>query len=101
MVIERTREYDRWFSRLRDLDAKFRIARYFEKLQGGSSLQGDFKGVGGGVVEVRFHFGPGYRVYLAQNGSQVVLLLIGGDKSTQKADIRKAQKMAEEWRRNA
>ena len=100
MRVNKTSEYDRWFRRLRDLDSKFRIARYFQRLEGGHSLTGDYKSVGGKVIEVRFHFGPGYRVYLTQVGEEVVLLLVGGDKSTQQADIERAKGMAERLRKD-
>lgn len=98
LKILKTKEYDHWFYKLRDLNAKFHIGRYFQRVQGGDPLFGDYKSVGGKVIEVRFNYGPGYRVYLTQTGRTVVLLLLGGDKSTQKSDIQKAQKMATEWR---
>jgi putative addiction module killer protein len=50
------------------------------------------------VIELRFHFGPGYRVYATKRGDTLLLLLVGGDKSTQEVDIVKARQMAEEWR---
>jgi len=49
--------------------------------------------------EMRFHFGPGYRIYATKKGATLMLLLVGGDKSTQEADIKKAQEMAREWRK--
>ncbi|WP_337590199.1 type II toxin-antitoxin system RelE/ParE family toxin [Ornithinimicrobium sufpigmenti] len=58
---------------------------------------GDVKAVGQGVVELRLSYGPGYRVYYAQRGHRVVLLLCGGDKSTQQSDISKAQELAAQW----
>jgi putative addiction module killer protein len=53
----------------------------------------------GSVIELRFHFGPGYRIYATKNGDVFLLLLIGGDKSTQTNDIVKARRLAEEWRK--
>ncbi|MFP5231974.1 MAG: type II toxin-antitoxin system RelE/ParE family toxin, partial [Acidobacteriota bacterium] len=59
---------------------------------------GDVKALGGGLSELRIDYGPGYRVYLMQRGLIVVVLLCGGDKSTQDKDIQRAKKIAEEWR---
>lgn len=59
---------------------------------------GDVRSVGGGVSELKIDHGPGYRVYFAQKGQTVVLLLCGGDKSTQSDDISSAQRIATEWR---
>lgn len=59
-----------------------------------SGLLGDVSPVGGKVSELRIDFGPGYRIYFTKRGRQLILLLCGGDKSTQSADIRKAQAMA-------
>jgi putative addiction module killer protein len=61
---------------------------------------GDVKSVGGGVFELKIDYGPGYRIYFAQRGQQLVLLLCGGDKSTQSQDISTAQRAAAEWRNN-
>jgi putative addiction module killer protein len=58
---------------------------------------GDVAPVGGGVSELRIHFGPGYRVYFQRHGKTVIILLCGGDKSSQARDIKKARKLAEEW----
>jgi putative addiction module killer protein len=58
---------------------------------------GDIKPVGDGVSELRIDYGPGYRVYLRQRGNVLVLLLVGGTKKTQGADIVRAKKLAEEW----
>ncbi len=98
MRILTTREYDHWINRLRNREAKFRIIRYFKRLQDGASITGDFKLVRPRVIEVRFDFGPGYRVYLTQEGEDLLLLLIGGDKSTQNRDIDRAAVLAREWR---
>ena len=60
-------------------------------------LAGDIAPVGGGVSELRIHYGPGYRVYVQQRGDTLVVLLCGGDKSTQSRDIATAKKLAQEW----
>ena len=85
--------FDRWIKKLRDRRAKVRILNRIDRLSLG--LEGDWKPVGGGVREMRIPEGKGYRVYYAREGETVVLLLCGGDKSSQKADIVKAK---EYWR---
>lgn len=85
--------YDRWFNSLRDLRAKHRVQIRVERL--GLGLEGDAKSVGEGVRELRVPEGKGYRVYYARDGERVVLLLCGGDKSTQAKDIRRARRY---WR---
>ena len=90
---------DRWFSKLRDRAARAKIAQYFDAVAVLGHLKGDLKPVGEHVTEVRFNIGPGYRVYLTQEGDKLVLLLVGGDKSSQHRDIKKARELAMEWRR--
>ncbi len=77
-----------WFSGLRDRKARARIVARLVRLRQGNF--GDAKSLGDGVSELRLDFGPGYRVYFALDGERIVLLLLGGDKSTQQSDIRKA-----------
>lgn len=98
MRIRTTDEYDRWINKMKDLSARYRINRYFKRLADGESITGDYKMVRPHVVEVRFHFGPGYRVYLTQEGKTLVVLLLGGDKSTQSEDIDRAEELAKRWR---
>lgn len=98
LEIRTTPAYDRWFSKLRDRIARARIAQYFDAVAALGHLGGDLKPVGDNVIEVRFNIGPGYRVYLTQEGDELVLLLIGGDKSSQQRDIKKARELAKEWR---
>jgi putative addiction module killer protein len=76
----------------------FRVEARLDRLVQGNL--GDWKSVGEGVCELRLHFGPGYRVYFARVGTDVLILLCGGDKRTQKADIAKARKYWKEflWR---
>ena len=90
--VRQTDEFARWLAGLRDAQAKARIARRLARLARGNV--GDAKPVGGGVSELRFHFGPGYRVYFVRHGDRVILLLAGGIKSTQDRDIRTARRLA-------
>lgn len=77
-----------WFDGLKDVRAQAKIDIRITRLRLGNF--GDAKGVGQGVYELRIHFGPGYRVYYGLDGEKIVLLLCGGDKSSQKKDIKKA-----------
>lgn len=79
----------RWLEGLRDRQAVARVLTRIDRLERG--LFGDCKPCGGGVWELRVDWGPGYRVYYARAGATIVLLLCGGDKTTQRADILKAQ----------
>jgi putative addiction module killer protein len=88
----RTDEFDRWLSKLRDAKAKARIALRIRSAELGNL--GDMRSVGDGISEMRVHYGPGYRVYFKLRGKQLILLLIGGDKSTQTRDIKKAKAIA-------
>lgn len=85
--------YEQWLDSLRDTRARDRIDNRLRRIQLGNL--GDYRSVGEGVFELRIDYGPGYRVYFGQLGTTIVLLLCGGDKSTQAQDIRKAQ---EYWR---
>ncbi|MHB1285592.1 MAG: type II toxin-antitoxin system RelE/ParE family toxin [Leptospirales bacterium] len=91
--IRQTEIFSDWFSKLRDRAAKARIDIRIRRLSLGNP--GDVKPVGGGISELRIDYGPGYRLYLAQRGSSLVILLAGGDKSTQEKDIRVAQELAD------
>lgn len=82
-----------WFTTLRDVNAKIRIDKRLQRVSGGNL--GDYRAVGVGVCELRIDYGPGYRIYFGQAGATIVLILCGGDKSTQDQDIVKAQ---EYWR---
>lgn len=93
--IQRSESYARWFSSLRDQRAIGRILARIRRLSVGNF--GDSKALGGGVSELRIDYGPGYRVYYSRRGSKVVLLLTGGDKSRQRADIAKARQIAAQW----
>jgi putative addiction module killer protein len=88
-----SKTFSAWLERLRDRPAVARINARIIRLRLGSA--GDAAAVGEGVSELRFMFGPGYRVYFAMKGSDLILLLAGGDKSTQAADIKAAKAL---WR---
>lgn len=79
---------------MRDLRAKIAIARRIERASMGNL--GDFKPLGGGISEMRIDVGVGYRVYFTLRGREIIILLAGGDKSSQDADIRRAKKLAKE-----
>jgi len=87
--IRQTESFSTWLNSLRDSKVKGRIIVKIDRLQLG--LIGDAKHVGGGVSELRLDFGPGFRIYFARHGSEIILLLHGGDKKTQNRDILKAR----------
>jgi putative addiction module killer protein len=87
--------FDRWLSGLRDRRAKARIAARIDRLSLGNA--GDVKPVGSGVSEMRIDYGPGYRVYFTQRGPVIIVILCGGDKRTQAADIKRAIEIAGKW----
>lgn len=89
-----TDEFTRWLRSQRDAVAKARILVRIERLADGNP--GDVAPVGGGVSELRIHHGPGYRVYFVRRGEEIVVLLCGGDKSSQMSDIARAKKLAKE-----
>lgn len=91
-TVKQTPEFTAWLKGLRDGMTRIRLARRLEKAQKGNL--GDVKAVGEGVYEMREMFGPGYRMYYTMVGSTLVVMLAGGDKSTQQADIKAAKTMA-------
>jgi putative addiction module killer protein len=93
--LKQTEIYQKWQARLRDKRARTIIATRLMRLAEG--LPGDVEPVGEGVSELRIHFGPGYRVYFQRRGNLLVVLLCGGNKSTQVRDIAAAKKLAMEW----
>lgn len=90
--IRQTHHFAKWFQRLRDHQARARILARIRRLQLGNP--GDVAPVGEGVSELRIQFGTGYRVYFVQRGAALVVLLAGGDKSTQSRDIERAKELA-------
>jgi putative addiction module killer protein len=91
-LIKRTDEFNDWLSGIRDGMTQRRLVKRLRKVTLGNL--GDVNPVGDGVFEMREHFGPGWRMYYIQRGSVLILMLGGGDKSTQAADIAKAVKLA-------
>ena len=92
LILKTTPEFDRWLAGIRDRMVVQRLNTRLRKATLGNL--GDVKPVGGGVYEMREHFGPGWRMYYARRGEVVVLMLGGGVKSTQAADIARAVKIA-------
>lgn len=95
-VVE-TEAFAAWLAALKDSAAKTRIVARIKRLAAGSP--GDVKPVGEGVSELRFQFGPGYRVYFAQRGAELIVILGGGDKDSQARDIKAALKLWGEVRK--
>jgi putative addiction module killer protein len=92
---KQTESFRKWRIRLKDLRTRALIASRLDRLAFGHA--GDVKAVGEGVSELRIDHGPGYRIYFQRHGSTIILLLCGGDKSTQAKDIRTAKRLAAEW----
>jgi putative addiction module killer protein len=91
--IRKTEHFANWLDSLRDIQAKSRVLVRIERLASGNV--GDVKPVGEGVSEMRINYGPGYRVYFVQRGSELIILLAGGDKSSQPRDIKAAIRLAQ------
>lgn len=94
VAIVQTAIFRRWLDGLTDRRARVRIDDRLRRLASGNA--GDTKAIGQGVQELRLHFGPGYRIYYAWRGDVLVILLTGGDKSSQSRDIAKAKQLAKE-----
>ena len=92
--MKQTVGFSAWHTNLRDLRAKVAIARRIEQAENGNL--GKTRSVGSGVSEMKFDLGPGYRVYFTVRGREVIVLLAGGDKSSQSADIRRAHALAKQ-----
>ena len=88
--------FSEWLDGLRDIGGRARIYKRLTRLRAG--LLGDWKTVGGGVMELREQHGPGYRIYCARHGNALIVLLAGGDKRTQQKDIEYAQTYWQEWK---
>ena len=95
--LRQTETFRKWRLRLKDVRVRALIASRLDRLAYGNA--GDVKPVGKGISELRIDHGPGYRVYFQRRGDTIVVLLCGGDKSTQEKDIQAAKRLAEEWER--
>jgi len=93
-TVQKTGEFNRWISDLRDDNARAKILVRIQRLEAGNP--GDVKDVGEGISEIRIDYGPGYRLYYKRVGREIFLLLCGGEKSGQSRDIRLAKKLASE-----
>ena len=92
IITEKTSEFDKWLRKLKDIRAKAKILFRIQKLESDGHF-GDCKPVGDGISEMRINYAKGYRVYFKEKDNRIVILLIGGDKSTQKRDIQKAKEI--------
>ncbi|HFU76564.1 MAG TPA: type II toxin-antitoxin system RelE/ParE family toxin [Bacteroidetes bacterium] len=93
--VKETELFSKWLLKLKDVRAKVSIIRRIKRVKAGNF--GDHKSVGDKVSELRITMGPGYRVYYTQRESEIIVLLVDGDKSTQSKDIEKAKEMAKEY----
>lgn len=94
LEIRKTEAFAKWLDDLSNIGGRARILARIERLRGGNL--GDWKSIGNGIGELRIDAGPGYRVYFTRIGSEMVILLAGGDKSTQSRDIRRAKALAKQ-----
>ena len=92
LFIEKTVEFDKWLRKLKDLKAKAKILLRIQKVEYDGHF-GDCKPVGDGIRELKIDFGKGYRVYFKEKDGKIILLLLGGAKSTQQKDIKKANEI--------
>jgi putative addiction module killer protein len=92
--VQQTDIFEKWLSKLKDRRATAKVLVRIESLRQGNT--GDSKSLGSGLHELRMHFGPGYRVYYTRKSGLVILLLCGGDKSSQSKDIARARKVLTE-----
>ena len=97
-TVIKTAVFESWLSALRDRRARARILARITRMTAGNL--GDVKSLGEGLHEARIFYGPGYRLYFLREGRALIVLLSGGDKSTQRRDIEYATAMADEWRNN-
>ncbi len=95
-LIRKTVEFDKWFRKLKDRKAKARILVRIQRIEENGNF-GDCQPIGDGLSELRIHYAKGYRVYIKEHNEQIVLLLAGGDKSTQSKDIAKAKMLWQQY----
>jgi len=97
LEIRKSDTYEQWFRKLKDRQAQVRINARIRRVEESGNF-GDVKAAREGVSEMRIDYGPGYRIYFMLRGAMLVVLLAGGDKRTQDADIKAAINIAKEWR---
>ena len=94
-LVKETVLFSKWLSKLKDIQGKVSIIRRVDRMKSGNF--GDYKSLGENLSELRITVGAGYRVYYTQHNEEIIVLLVGGDKSTQVNDIKKAKSMAKEY----
>lgn len=95
-LVKETKLFSKWLSKLGDIQGKVSIIRRIDRIKQGNF--GDYKSLGENVSELRITVGAGYRVYYTQHNNEIIILLLGGDKSTQESDIKRAKAMAKEYK---
>jgi len=100
MKIERTNVYIKWFEKLKDRKAKGLITKRLVRIEDDDNL-GEVRSLGGGVSEIKIDYGSGYRIYYTMRGLNIILLLIGADKSRQEEDIKLAKDMVKQLKKGA
>jgi putative addiction module killer protein len=93
-TVQQTEEFQRWLDDLADMRAQVRIVARIRLAEAGNL--GGWATLGGGVAEMRVHFGPGYRLYFTRRGGVLIIMLAGGDKGSQARDIKRAKRIATE-----
>ena len=93
-IVKESKYFSKWLERLKDVKGKVAILRRLKRVQAGNL--GDVKSITEDIKELRFTTGPGYRIYFTIKDSEIIILLIGGDKSSQKRDIEKAKEILKE-----
>jgi len=93
-IIKQTNYFSKWLLKLKDIKAKVSILRRIDRIKLGNF--GDYKSIGNNLLELRITTGPGYRVYFTKQNDEIIVLLIGGDKSSQNDDIKKAKNILRE-----
>ncbi len=94
-IIKKTSIFDKWLRKLKSVQAKVKILARLKNIELGNL--GNYKILDGGISEIKINYWPGYRLYYKKTGNNIILLLIGGDKSTQVSDIAKAKKLTIEY----
>lgn len=98
LELKQTETFRKWRLRIKDIRTRAVIASRLDRLAFGN--RGDVKPIGKGISEMRIDYGPGWRIYFQQRGDALIILLCGGNKSTQARDIETAKRLAAEWREN-